>query len=651
MHFMRYGIFIVLGSLPLSFSSKALATNTKDSNEIVVTASRVKQKITSVPTYVQIITKADIENYGDQFFVTNLLNQLPGVFVSQGGGIGGPANMFIRGVPLTPKVMMDGVDIGSLYYAFPRFNFNSVIPDNISRIEVLQGAQSGLWGANAASGTVNIVTSKGIGKPRINFKQTYGSFGTTREYLSLGGQKKNLSFYLSGSAFDTKGIPQTYSWNKSTRSYSRGSKKDGYHRHSLYSNVGYNFGNGLIARLIFNAHKSIRYNDICKRSKGNPICPNNSAPSNLTSQAHSNRRKFKFYFIKFNIGKKFQNAKIDVETHYVQNHEYYYSPPKPCPWKKGVKYGISTDLSYNFSHNVILISGAEYAKKRAIFDYPSRIDVSRGHAGTFLELLQTLRNLKSQLSLREDHYQTFGNTFTYKIGSEYFIRPTKTVIKSNWGTGFVPPSLQFLYGKGIPHARKTIEGNPNLSPEKSQTFDAGFVQVFSNKLQLSTTLFWSKISNLIALNGKNKKKHIYVPINLNRCEPKGIEVGLSIQPIKITKLELSDTYTRSGVAQSGTLAQKNNIPKNIIAGKWIIKWRKFYAQLNGQYVGTMYDTSNNQIGRYSLFNANFSYKISKALKLSIYAQNIFNKFYYSPWDGYGYATPSRSVYTTLSCRF
>ncbi len=652
MHFMRYKAFMVLGIFVLTFFAhgNALSANINNSNEIVVTASRVKQKIESTPAYAQIITKKQIENYGDHLFVTNLLNQLPGVFAPQSGGIGGIANMFIRGIPINPKVMMDGIEVESPYYPISRFNFNSIVPDNINRIEVLQGAQSGLWGANAASGTVNIITQKGMGKPHIDFKQTYGSFGTTREYLSLSGQKKDISFYLSGSAFDTTGIPQTYSWNNSTKSYSEGGKRDGYHRYSFYSNMGYNLGNGLMTHLIFNTYKSIQYNDICKRSKNNPVCPNNSAPSNLTPQALSNRNKVDFYFAKFNVRKKFDNAKINIETHYVQNNKYYYSPPKPCPWWKGIKYGTSTSISYNLSRNTTLVSGAEYAKDRAVYDYPSRIDVSREHTGGFLELLQTLGNLKLQLNSREDHYQTFGNTFTYKIGTEYLIEPTKTIIKSNWGTGFVPPSLLFLYGKEVPQKHKIIIGNSNLSPEKSQTFDIGFIQIFSNKIQLSTTFFWSKINNLIAFVEKNKKNRTFMPVNLNKCISKGLESTLSFQLTSIFGLKLSDTYTQSGSTQSGSAALTNNIPHNVIGGSLMLKWQKIYAQINGQYIGTMHDSADNQIGRYALFNANFSYKINKNTKLSLYAQNIFNKFYYSSWNGYGYAAPPRSFYITLSLR-
>ena len=266
-----------------------------------------------------------------------------------------------------------------------------------------------------------------------------------------------------------------------------------------------------------------------------------------------------------------------------------------------------------------------------------------------MELLQTLGNLKLQLNSREDHFQTFGNTFTYKIGTEYLIEPTKTIIKSNWGTGFVPPSLLFMYGKKVPHKHRIIEGNPNLSPEKSQTFDIGFIQKISGKVRISATFFWSKINNSIMLV-ENKKNHVYTPENVNKCISRGIESTISFEFSNILDFELSDTYTQSGLTQSGPTALTNNIPHNVIGGSLMLKWQKIYAQINGQYIGTMHDSADNQIGRYALFNANFSYKINKNTKLSLYAQNIFNKFYYSSWNGYGYAAPPRSFYITLSLR-
>lgn len=652
MHFRVSKLFIYLGVFVFIFfllKENALANNVNNSNEIVVTASKVKQEIDITPTYAQVVTEKKIERFGDHLFVTNLLNQLPGVFVSQSGGIGGIANMFIRGLPVIPKVMMDGVDVESPYYPLPRFNFNSLLPDNINRIEILQGAQSGLWGANAASGVVNIITKKGRGRPHISLKQTYGSFGTTNEYLAFSGQERNISFYLSGAAFDTTGIPQTYSWDRSTGSYSRGGKRDGYHRYSFYNNLGYDFGNGLMVHWIFNTYRSTQYNDICKRTKNNPVCPNNSAPSNLTPQALSNRKEVHFYFTKFNVRKKFKNFKFNLETHYVQNNVYYYSPPKPCPWWKGKKYGSSFNVNYKFLKNTIFVTGANFDKDRAIYDYPSEIDISRKHFGGFLELLQAVGNLRLQLNGREDHYETFGNTFTYKIGTDYFLESTGTIVKSNWGTGFVPPSLLFLYGKKVPHKHRVIEGNPNLSPEKSQTFDVGFIQKIGSKVRISATFFWSKINNLIVLV-ENRKNHVYTPENVNKCISRGIESTISYEFNNILGFELSDTYTQSGLTQSGATTLISSIPRNVISGSLVLKYKKFYSQLNGRYIGTMYDGSGNQIGRYTLFSVTISYKIDRNIELSLYAQNIFDKFYYSPWNGYGYATPPRSFYATLSWR-
>lgn len=634
--------FILTTTICLFLAQNAHALNL---NTIVVSASKVKQKVEDSPTYIQVLTHKDLEDNGNPF-VSNILNQMPGVSVEQGGGIGGETMAFIRGIPVSPKVMMDGVSIMSPYYPFPHFNLGPLMPDNIDRIEILQGAQSGLWGANAASGIINIITQKGKGKPHIDYKQTYGSFGTTKEYLALSGELKKFNFYVAGSAYDTTGIPQTYSYNYKTHTYSRGGKRDGYHKYSFYSNLGYDFGDGLNTNLITDLYKSTNYTDICKYSKDNPVCPNNSAPSNLTPLAQSSRHVVDYLFTKLNIDKKFEKAALNFETHYMQNNSYMYSPSS-APWK-GRTYGASLNLSYNLVPTTKLVLGIDYGKDRAIYDYTPQIDVSREHAGTFLEVLQTIQNLNFQASAREDHYQTFGNTFTYKLGANYYFEPTNTIFKANWGTGFVAPSMFDLYANGAPFRFGYMKGNPNLEPEKSKTFDIGFIQKFSNYLELSSSFFWSKIDDLITtkLAGRVKDSQYFTPINLNKTISKGVESSLTFKPAKIIELTLSDTYTQS----SGPYGQTSNIPYNSLNGSIALNWYKIYAQLSGQYISTMYDNYGNQIGKYAVFNANVSYKINKNATISLYAQNIFNRFYYASW-GYGYATPPRSFYTTLSLKF
>lgn len=612
-----------------------------DLETIVISASKVKQKIENSPTFIQVLTQKNLEDNGSPF-ISNILNQMPGISIEQSGGFGGETMAFIRGIPVSPKVMMDGVSIMSPYYPFPHFNFGPIMPDNIDRIEILQGAQSGVWGANAASGVINIITQKGKGKPHIEYKQTYGSFGTTKEYLATQGKLNNFNFFLAGSAYDTTGIPQTYSYNQHTQSYSQGGKRDGYHKYSFYSNIGYDFGNNLSVNFITDTYKSTNYTDLCSGK----TCPNNSDPLNLSPVGLSSRHVVDFIFSKFNIEKKFQDAILSFETHYMQNNSYYYSPSS-APWK-GRTYGSSLNLSYKIAPSTTLVWGTDYGKDTAIYDYNPKINKSREHAGTFLEVLQTISNLNLQASARQDHYQTFGNTFTYKLGVNYYFEPTNTIFKANWGTGFVAPSMFDLYANGAPFRFGYLKGNPELQPEKSKTFDIGFIQRLNSYLEISSSFFWSKIENLITtkLAGRIGNSQYFIPINLNKTISKGIESSLTIKPIKMLELTLSDTYCES----NGPYGQTSNIPYNSINGSVALNWHKIFAQLNGQYISTMYDNYGNQIGKYAVFNANTYYKINRNATIGLYAQNIFNRSYYASW-GYGYTSAPRSFYTILSLKF
>jgi vitamin B12 transporter len=62
-------------------------------------------------------------------------------------------------------VLIDGVEVNSL--SAGEFDFASLLAADIERIEVIRGPQSGVYGANALAGVVNIITKKGEGPARL----------------------------------------------------------------------------------------------------------------------------------------------------------------------------------------------------------------------------------------------------------------------------------------------------------------------------------------------------------------------------------------------------------------------------------------------------------------------------------------------------
>ena len=104
---------------------------------------------------------------------------MPGVAVSQSGSRGSLTQVRIRGAEANQLlVMIDGVPVNSIDGG--DFNFADFAIEDIERIEVIRGPQSGLYGANAHSGVISIVTKtgRGLAKPEASVRIEGGSMNT-----------------------------------------------------------------------------------------------------------------------------------------------------------------------------------------------------------------------------------------------------------------------------------------------------------------------------------------------------------------------------------------------------------------------------------------------------------------------------------------
>lgn len=115
------------------------------------------------------------------------LRGLPGVAVGRTGGFGGFTQVRIRGAEGNQTlVLVDGAEINNP--ADGEFDFSNLVgSEEIERIEVLRGPQSGLYGSGAIGGVVNIVTKSGKGPLSLTTRAEAGSFGTREAAAALSG--------------------------------------------------------------------------------------------------------------------------------------------------------------------------------------------------------------------------------------------------------------------------------------------------------------------------------------------------------------------------------------------------------------------------------------------------------------------------------
>jgi outer membrane receptor protein involved in Fe transport len=127
--------------------------------QVVVTASRVEEQLVNAPAAVSIVNSVTIQN-SPATNIGDLLRSVPGVNVTQ--VTARDVNINTRGATSTLSTsqlaLVDGRSIYLDFYGMVMWDFVPSNPREIKRIEVIRGPASAVWGANAMSGVVNVIT-------------------------------------------------------------------------------------------------------------------------------------------------------------------------------------------------------------------------------------------------------------------------------------------------------------------------------------------------------------------------------------------------------------------------------------------------------------------------------------------------------------
>ena len=145
-------------------ASFLIATNlysqqTSSLDEITISsATKSEEKLKNVTANVDVITAEDIESRKFKT-VAEALQTIAGIQVAPTGGAGQQTSMFLRGMSShRTLVLIDGIRYNDITSVAGASNLEHLLINDIERIEVIKGAQSSIWGADASAGVINIIT-------------------------------------------------------------------------------------------------------------------------------------------------------------------------------------------------------------------------------------------------------------------------------------------------------------------------------------------------------------------------------------------------------------------------------------------------------------------------------------------------------------
>ena len=205
-------------------------------DEVIVTANKTEQKQSTTGKVITIIDQACLKRNAGRT-ISEILNYQSGIFINGANNtLGSNQDFYFRGSSTgNVLVLIDGIPVGDPSQINNGFDLNSLSIPSIERIEILKGAQSTLWGSDAVSGVINIITKKkGTKKISPSVILSFGSYHTGRAAAGINGTISNFSYNVSHSYTRSRGFSSAYD--------STGSKqfdKDGFRQHNFQARLGY----------------------------------------------------------------------------------------------------------------------------------------------------------------------------------------------------------------------------------------------------------------------------------------------------------------------------------------------------------------------------------------------------------------------------
>src|SRR5205807_3446314 len=195
--------------LPVWAGSGAQAADAEALQLIVVTATRIPTPEAELASSVTVVTADEIAAQQQRTFA-DVLRNIPGLNLVQQGGPGSVTSVFMRGTNSNhTKVLVDGIDVSDPSNANAAFDFGQLLPQDIERIEVLRGPQSGLYGSDAIGGVINVITRGGSGPMKLAASVEGGTFDSFNQTAGVSGSQNAFHYSASVAHLHAGATPVT----------------------------------------------------------------------------------------------------------------------------------------------------------------------------------------------------------------------------------------------------------------------------------------------------------------------------------------------------------------------------------------------------------------------------------------------------------
>lgn len=477
---------------------------------LVVTAAPMALTEEAVSSHVTVLAGDALRRFSGGS-LAEALAQVSGVHVVRGGSFGAVTSLFLRGGESDyTLVLVDGVQVNQ---AGGGFDFAELGTDAVERVEILRGPASALYGSDAVSGVIHVITRSGRGAPSSTLSVEGGSFGRRSVSADLRSGTERASYGLSVTRRSTDGI---FDFNNESLQ-------------TVLSGVG-RFRPDERTRLEVSVRASDRTYHFPTNSAGVAVDENAFTFSDATTaRVSATRRVTSRLSVEASVGLNGFDSGTDDEQDAASDTLGFYGFTSLDHFRRSL-----AELRGHFRlDGIVLSAGFEYEEERqrsfseSLSEFgPSggRSRYERDNRGFFLHATGEAGGVSYQVGGRVDDNERFGVGRTWQAGLAGPLGGLDGgAFRVSIGTAIKEPTFFETFATGF------TRGNPDLEPERSLAWEAGAESRLFGFGTVGVTYFDQTFRDLIQYTFSPPDPDGPNYLNVAAAEVRGVEVDIDVR--------------------------------------------------------------------------------------------------------------------------
>ena len=632
-------------AMPCSGSPLRVALTIAPVHEtVIVTATRTDAPTSQVGASVTVFTADDLERR-QMPFVADLLTMTPGAMVMRSGAPGSLTSLFVRGGESDyTKVLLDGIPLnepgGSFY-------LNNLTTENLERLEIVRGAYSSLFGSDAMSSVIQLVTRRADGtirRPRASAQLDGGTYSTLHASANVSGAASRVDYSLGAAQFNSDNRVPNSRLENTTLSANVG--------FALAENATVRFtGRGELEHVgtpgptafgrpdldaFFERHDAVggvtfdqRLTSSFRQRATYSLASSNQTSTNLVADP-----PYTATYKGLVAGFRSSDFLNDTGGHLERHHASY-----QADWRLA-------SAASSGDHLVTLLTDwngerSTQTNRRS----NTRTENGRDNFGVSAQDQILWPRAFVTVGGRVEHNETFGTEAVPRAAIVIVAhRPHggvgETRVKASAGLGIKEPTMLESFS-----ISPFFLGNPDLKPERARSVEVGIDQRFAaDRAKLEATWFHNRFADIISLRS-NPVTFEGQYFNVGVTRARGLELGAEAAPIPALRVHGHYTLLDSAIVES-------TAPTNVLfaKGQWAFRrprhsgsagatlvWQRVTVDIAGVFVGRFVDSdfglftpAITESPGHTTWDARLAVKVTRQLSGIVSIDNLTNADYSEP---------------------